>query len=105
MEQLNALQILEKTRAQLEDDHKLAQMYDKAIAEVEGLQAENEFNKRRWNELAKELQAPKTCEHCKFSGYFSPHESLECLNNDCNFYSVDVDLNDGCNKFEPKDTK
>ncbi|GEM_PF-6698217 len=46
----------------------------------------------------------RTCEHCKFSGYFSPHESLECLNNDCNFYSVDVDLNDGCNKFEPKET-
>lgn len=86
MEQLKALDILKKTRAQLEDDHKFAQMYDEAIAELEA------------------LQALKTCETCKYSGYFSPHDSLECLNNDCNFYSCDVDLNDGCNKHEAKDT-
>ena len=48
------------------------------------------------------LQAPKTCETCRFVGYYSPHESLECCNKDCNFYSCDVDCEDGCNKHEPK---
>lgn len=35
MEQFKALDILKKTRAQLEDDHKFAQMYDEEIAELE----------------------------------------------------------------------
>lgn len=57
------------------------------------------------NEAITELETPKTCETCRYSGYFSPHDSLECLNNDCNFYSCDVDFNDGCNKWKPKDSK
>lgn len=84
---MNALEILQKTRLQIEDDHKFAQVYDAAIAEVE------------------ELTKPKTCETCEYSGYFSPHDSLECLNIDCNFYSCDVDLNDGCNKYKSKGPK
>jgi|GEM_PF-4957906 len=72
--------------------------------------ANDEDDLQTWNEIdeaiaeLEALQAPKTCETCKYSGYFSPHDSLECLNNDCNFYSCDVDLGDGCNKHEPKDT-
>ncbi|TDA64302.1 hypothetical protein E0765_06190 [Sulfuricurvum sp. IAE1] len=44
---MNALEILQKTRSQIEDDHEFAQVYDAAIAEVE------------------ELTKPKTCETCK----------------------------------------
>lgn len=48
------------------------------------------------------LTEPKTCKGCRYVGYFSPHESLECGNKDCNFYGCDVDVTDGCNKHEPK---
>jgi len=50
-----------------------------------------------------ELETPNTCEGCRYVGYFSPHESLECGNKDCNFYGCDVDITDGCLKFEPKE--
>jgi len=46
---------------------------------------------------------PKTCEGCRYVSYFSPHESLECGNKDCNFYGCDVDYTDGCNKHEQKE--
>lgn len=44
----------------------------------------------------------RNCSNCKFVGYFSPHESLECQNNDCNFYGNDVDIFTSCNKWEAK---
>lgn len=92
MEQLKALLILKKDLEELKAKKTLFPRFsfidDKIILLYEAIA---------------ELEAPKTCETCKYSGYFSPHDSLECLNNDCNFYSCDVDLDDGCNKHEPKD--
>lgn len=54
------------------------------------------------DEAIKELEdfLKRNCSNCKFVGYFSPHESLECQNNDCNFYSNDVDIFTSCNKWE-----
>lgn len=56
------------------------------------------------DEAIKELEdfLKRNCSNCKFVGYFSPHESLECQNNDCNFYSNDVDIFTSCNKWEAK---
>lgn len=50
----------------------------------------------------KEDYSKRNCSNCKFVGYFSPHESLECQNNDCNFYGNDVDIFTSCNKWEAK---
>ena len=56
------------------------------------------------NEAIKELEAleNRSCDSCKFIGYFSPHEILECQNADCNFFGSDVDFSDSCNKWESK---
>ena len=53
-------------------------------------------------EAIKELEdfLSRNCSNCKFVGYFSPHESLECQNQDCNFYGTDVDIFTSCNKWE-----
>ena len=53
-------------------------------------------------EAIKELEdfLSRNCSNCKFVGYFSPHESLECQNQDCNFYGNDVDIFTSCNKWE-----
>ena len=53
-------------------------------------------------EAIKELEEflSRNCSNCKFVGYFSPHESLECQNQDCNFYGTDVDIFTSCNKWE-----
>lgn len=96
---MDALEILEKTRSQIEDDHKFAQIYDEAIAEV------------------KALKEPKHCETCK---RYSPWECTDGSTlsvGDCSFgikygkemvdgqYEWFVPEDFGCTEHSKKDTK
>ncbi|MFA5040033.1 MAG: hypothetical protein WC464_00165 [Bdellovibrionales bacterium] len=88
---MKALDILQKTRAQLEDSHEFSKMYDDAISELEALQ---QHIKSLEAQLANTEQL--TCKTCK---WFKKDY--------CNNLDFPIDYSDlqSCRMHELKDTQ